>query len=295
MNYKYKIITGILFLFVFINTVTGQRVSHINKLPWVKGILPLPPIGTYYKVIRTNGASLEEARKQSMNSLVLELASEQGVEISAKSINTIESSDLYSKDTSNYKESQSNRHIVRIEKGSFKANFTSIEEYYEYENGSYNLYKLYLISSTHKSLDNIPTLSYKLNKGAWRALFFPGLAQFYTGQTLKGLMFVAGEASFLGGFFFLDNKSKFYLNRMSEASDIDTKLFYRKKADNYKNYRNISLGLAIGFYIYNIVDAYTSKKGRLSYSINKKEISFNPIINIEPYSGVFAMGISMNF
>ncbi len=287
--------TGIAAVFLFCFAIGySQNSSHTNELPWVKGMFPNTPSDGSYKVVRASNDNLSEARKQAFNSLVMELASKKGVKISTQAINEITSESSFSKNNEDYKESDINKQITRIKRDDFEANFTKVDEYYVYKNGTYYLSVLYLVADTNKQLSKAVSFAYKVDNGAWRSVLVPGWAQFYTGQTGKGIMFLGGTAALIGGGAYFLNKASYNDTRALEAGSVKLKQDYRKKAKSFKTYGYITMGAAAGVYIYNLVDAFSSKKGKMKYDYKNMNLTMSPSFSFTEDSYV-TTGVTINF
>ncbi len=232
----------------------GQTMSHSGVLPWVKGRMPKlnQKEGRWVKVLVSSN-NFERLRKEdAVKALIQKLAIERGVVVNVETI----------------MQSFNNR--------DFQAVFSKIDEYYEYKNGSYHLWVLYLVAEDGKPLGKIPSLAYKVDKGAWRSFLFPGWAQLYQGRTGKGLAFIAGEAALVGAGVYFNNQYKNNNKHFLEATSAKIKQEYRDRADKKRTYSYVAFGAAGALYIYNIIDALTSKKGKVSYDYNESRFALYP-------------------
>ncbi|MBS9766624.1 MAG: hypothetical protein KGV44_03670 [Flavobacteriaceae bacterium] len=246
--------------------------------------------GNRFVKISISSNNLENLRKESIKALIQQLASERGVIVNTETI--IKS--INNRDNNGRNISQKFTDEVKIKSGDFETVFTGIDEYYEYKNGTYHLWVLYLVSENNQAIKNIPTLAYKVDNGAWRSLLVPGWAQFYTKQPVKGTLFLAGEAGLLGGGFYLLNRATYNDTRAKEANSVKIKQEYRKRAKNYRTYSYIAFGTAVGYYIYNVVDAFTSKKGKMVYDYKNMKFAVTPTVNLTEDNYLTA-GINIQF
>ncbi len=283
----------VVLLLLVIFSIVAQENSY-SQPPWVKGSFPNIINNGFYKVERGEANRLLEARKQAQNSLIMDIAAQKGVKISARAINEMRSKSLFSGNKETYEESDINKQVTRIKRDDFEAVFSKVDEYYEYKNGTYHLWVLYLVSEDGKELRNVPTLAYKVNNGAWRSLLVPGWAQFYTKQPVKGSLFLGGEAALLGSGFYLYNRASYNNIRSQEAHSIKIKQEYRNRAKSYKTYSYITWGVAAGWYLYNVIDAFSSKKGKMIYDYKNMNLTFTPTIDITNDNYVLA-GVCIQF
>lgn len=279
-------LSSLVMLFLGVNGY-AQKTSHTNRLPWVKGEMPPTLSNGYYKVISVEGASISEAQKSASNSLISELASQQGVNISMQTI-----SEIHSELTeSGYKETDSNKQITHIKRDNFEANFSKVDEYYEFSNGKYQLWTLFFIANNTK-ISKSPTMVYKTDNGAWRSLIVPGWGQLYQGKTLKGISFLVGEVALVGAGFYFNSEYSANNTKSLEATNLKIKKEFRDRASENQTYSYIAFGAAAGVYIYNVVDAFVSKSGKVNYDTNR--MSVTPLTSMS-YDGSLLAGISIQF
>ncbi|GHS86108.1 hypothetical protein FACS1894201_06640 [Bacteroidia bacterium] len=98
-------------------------------------------------------------------------------------------------------------------------------------------------------------------------VFVPGMAQIYKGSTGKGVAFIVGEISLVGGVVVAESLRASYKAKDNVSLYDD---FYADKADNMQNIRNWVIAGAIGLYAWNVIDGWMApgKKyvGVLSYN-----------------------------
>ncbi len=268
-----KIFLQTLLILVSCACVYAQDASRGGKPPWINGDMPRVSNKGTYKVINVTASNLGDAKEKAKEELVRNLLIEQGV--------TVESVSEYTNDfkAETNKNNQSKVHYhnqTRITTDTYKAVLAKVDEYYEYKNDMYNFWALYLVDENSKSIGNLPVMAYKLDNGAWRSIVVPGWAQFYQKRSGKGALLLGGEAAILASGFYFYSKYSSNNTKMKEASSVSIRKEYRNRANKYKTYSYISFGAAAGWYIYNIVDAFTSKKGKLQYDYGKMNISFYP-------------------
>ncbi len=107
-------------------------------------------------------------------------------------------------------------------------------------------------------------------------------------------MFLGGEVALISTALFCAGKVSYHNMRMSEANKIKTKKFHKQKKDKFKTYTMISVGVASDWYIYNLVDAFTSKKGKIKYDYKKMHLAVVPIVNVTENNYLTA-GVSIKF
>lgn len=130
-----------------------------------------------------------------------------------------------------------------------------IDEYIHHTTGGYTIY---LLVQTAKN----PTWDYESvtlsNEYGFSArAFVPSMAQIYKGSKAKGAVIIATEAAAVAGIIICENQRASYAKKMKEQPKFAKE--YNSKADNWENGRNISIGVAAGIWIYNIIDAAVAK------------------------------------
>ena len=298
--------------FVLLTAVTilaaGQSRNVSSRPPWVMGEAPswtvgeLPVIdlqGNYLKVQFTQDADPEVAESKGEDMIVSYLVSKTGVSISsAKDLKVVEDS----RSTSNNGRIRSQSNLTRkagktvIANGKTFGRYCLLDKYVQYKGGRYYFAGLYLVAEKDMSLASVPPITYGMDRGAWRSLIVPGWGQFYQGRTGAGIAFLATEAALVGTTVFFQSKVNINAQRINEATSIDIKQAYKERYDSARMWRNISAGASIAWYAYNAIDAFTSKKGRLYYTVayGNGYLSLAPAPVMIPETGDAGFGIACN-
>ena len=158
----------------------------------------------------------------------------------------------------------------------------------EYVSPMSNGYKVYLLVQTAKnpmySYESV-TLSndYKVSGRA----FVPGMAQIYKGSKAKGYTIIATQALSVASIILCENQRAAYHKKALEQPKFAKE--YSNKASNWETGRNISIGVAAGIYLYNIIDAFVAKgKTHIVFKASETSLHFTP--DVSPYSaGVCAV------
>ncbi len=269
------IFSKILLVCLFIGSITvlAQQSDYDVKPPWVNGDMPKLNTKGNYKVVHVDATTIEMAKKLAKEELVKELLSAQGVNISSKSVSVND----YKKESGKKAEGKVSFHEeTHVESDGYKAVFANVDEYYQYKNGTYQFWALYLVSANATPIKNLPNMAYKLDNGAWRSVIVPGWGQFHQKRYMSGIVFLGGEVALLSSAFYFKSKYSSNNTHSLEASSVSMKQKYRDRANKYNTYSLITFGAAAGWYIYNLVDAFTSKKGTLQYDYGKMNLAFYP-------------------
>lgn len=259
---------------VHIQNLSAQYGEYKAKPPWIGGNMPYNVKGTF-KVINVESYSLDTARKHAKEEIITHLLAKAGVTVSTGAVLI---SDYELRGTSQSTGSIKYREETHIESGKVKLVFAEVDRYYKKVGGKYKLWVLYVIPETKKSISHLPVMAYKLDNGAWRSIIVPGWGQFYQKRYGAGVAFLGGEVALLSSGFYFRSKYSSNNTKSKEAASVSMKQEYRNRANKYKTYSIITFGAAAGWYIYNLVDAFTSSKGKLEYNYGKMNLAFYPSV-----------------
>lgn len=151
-------------------------------------------------------------------------------------------------------------------------------------------YTVYLLAQTAKNpaytYENV-SLSDEYGFSA-RALV-PGMAQIYKGNKTKGHCIIATEVLAIAGIILCENQRASYNKKAMEQPKYAKE--YSGKASNWETGRNISIGVAAGVWIYNIVDGIVAK--------GKKRIVVSPAdkegLSMTPFATPNTVGLSFAY
>jgi hypothetical protein len=87
----------------------------------------------------------------------------------------------------------------------------------------------------------------------------PGMAQIHKGSTLKGTLFIAGEAAMIGGVVLAENLRASYQAKINTTHNAANKKTYINKVDNWQNIRNGLIAGAAAVYVWNVIDGIVAK------------------------------------
>ena len=120
----------------------------------------------------------------------------------------------------------------------------------------------------------------------------PGLGQIQKGQTIRGGMIMGSEAFLLASAIFFDLKSNSFIDN-AKATTGEYRNAWASKTDGWRKMRNLSLCLAGGLYIANIIDAtYSPGASHVTVNSSKKfapKMAFAPMISNEGTGLSFVM------
>ena len=93
---------------------------------------------------------------------------------------------------------------------------------------------------------------------------------------------MAVQAGLIGSTIYFNNLASYYKKRQGEAFSINAKQDYKKRYDQTNMLRNISAGVCAAWYVLNVVDAFTSQRGRLYYTTSYRDTRFSLAPTIVP-------------
>ncbi len=107
-----------------------------------------------------------------------------------------------------------------------------------------------------------------------RSAVVPGWGQLYKKEKAKGIIILAGTGSLVLGSVLAENQRSSYYTAAQQTTDIRIRKDNLASADSWENVRN---GLMVGAacaYIYNIVDAFTSRGAKKYAYIQDRKFDF---------------------
>lgn len=268
---------------------------------WTVGELPqLDLRGNYLRVVFTNDVNSDIAEDKGDEMIATYLIRRAGVSQSLSSNNI---SDEETTTVATNRSSKSTSHTTkRYNKkvtvdGKTYGRYCLLDKYVQFKGGRYYFAGLYLIAENDMSLAYVPPITYGMDLGAWRSLIVPGWAQFYQGRTGAGIAFLGLEAGLIGTAAFFQNKVSVNRTAFNNAQSVDVKQVYKQRYDQAVLFRNIAAGASIAWYAYNAIDAFTSKKGKLYYTVayGQGYLSFSPAPMAVPGTGELGFGLACNF
>jgi len=130
---------------------------------------------------------------------------------------------------------------------------------------------LYSVGSNSNFTPNVNyTTKYGWEAG-YRSLLVPGWGQFHKKNRKKGYLFISAAVTSTGSFLYTQNEYNYNINRLQEATSLEIQQEYSSRADEFKSYKNISLGAMAAVWIWSVVDA-VSNDGAPKYANNNIDI-----------------------
>lgn len=212
----------------------GQSYSLESDKPfWTKGYFKEMD-NSYLEVVSAFGYDLEEARSKAVKEVIgrrsLATGTEANVVIRENNVSVQSEHELIVK--------------ARI-----------IDEYAHHTTGGYTVYLLVQTAKNPTFKYESVTLTNDYKSGARPLL--PGMAQLYKGSKGKAAFIIGVEALSIASIILCENQHASYRNKIMEQPRFAKE--YSNKADNWETGRNISIGVAAGIYVYNIIDGFVAK------------------------------------
>ncbi len=169
--------------------------------------------------------------------------------------------------------------------------FTELKEY-ELNVYQFEYYELFALSKPDvEPVFDTFSLSSSYRGEALLQSLVPGMGQLYKGQKTKAFVIMGGEVFFIGAALYFNYKAHDAHKMRTEDPDFADS--WRSKERGWKNFRLGAWGCAAALYIYNLVDAATSKGARhVSVSAPKK--GRQPSFSLMPYAEPDNAGLAFN-
>lgn len=264
--------------------------ASAQKPKWV-GNTPRELNHTYKFVeVVSTGTSIESARMDSKDRLTDDTQLQDGVRIYRKThqLTRIEKERSM---ISGFKETIRD-HIdidLTVDGEKFYLQAVRVDEYAEYQKGRVTLYTLYMVALCENPVFDRTYLTTSYGVASVFMSFIPGLGQWYKGSKVKGVSLFVAEAAAVAGVILCENERSTYLKKMKEQPKFAKE--YNSKADNWRNGRNICIGVASGIWIYNIIDAAVAKGAR-RVSVNR---TYGSGLSFVPFATPEVTGVSFTY
>ena len=229
---------------------------------WV-GNTPVPLNDSYRFVeIVSRGSTIESARVQAKSMLEDDTQLQEGVRVYRK---TKENTTIDKVKTQNARLQEQKRQHIEIETvvdgETYSLQAVRIDEYVEGRKyGEYVLHTLFMVALCDTPVFDKAYLTTAYGVAPVFMSIIPGVGQWYKGSKVKGACMLASEAVAAAGIIFCENQRGAYHNKAIQQPKFAKE--YIGRASNWETGRNISIGVAAGLWVYNIVDAAVAKGSR---------------------------------
>ena len=121
----------------------------------------------------------------------------------------------------------------------------------------------------------------------------PGMGQFYKGSVTKGTVFLGLTAAAVAGVIVCESTRSSYKNKAIEQPKYTKD--YSTKADNWETARNICIGVGGAIWVWNIIDAFTTKSAkRKIVTSQNSSLSFQPFATPNAAGQGLDMGLALS-
>ena len=178
-----------------------------------------------------------------------------------------------------YTINETNGNIIMNSQDELTVKCRIIDEYHMRQYGNYKVYLLVQMAKHPDYAYEQVSVTDRYSSGA--RFLVPGWAQMYKGQTAKGLIMLGGVVASGIGIIACESSRSDYRNKVKQQPQFAQD--YNTKANNFETARNICIGAAGAFYLWNIIDGIAAKGKRRVIIKNSYGggLSLNPLITPE--------------
>lgn len=149
---------------------------------------------------------------------------------------------------------------VRVSGKPYRLQAMKVDEYADKKDGLVRMHTLFMVAITDNAVFDHTRLSNRYGFAPVAMSVIPGMGQWYKGCKAKGVVLFAAEAAAVASLIVCENNRASYIRKVTEQPKFAKE--YMTKADNWEMGRNVSIGVAAGVWIYNIIDAAVAKGAR---------------------------------
>ncbi|MDR1407377.1 MAG: hypothetical protein LBJ23_04945 [Tannerella sp.] len=260
---KKTVISACICIVLFPALAAGQCVSSQAKPSWTDGYF-LEKKNSYIEVASATGYTEEEARNRAAAVIVERRsgATGQRVTVQVRGNNVMVSG---------------NDHLT--------VKSRVIDEYRELCDGQH---RVYILVQTAKN----PTFEFEPVKvtsdyGFLPGAFLPGMAQLQKGSKVKGILFIAGEITLVGGVVVAESLRASCTSKINDTHSADSRQTYIDDANNWESMRNVFIAGAAALYVWNVIDGIAAKGRKHVVMLGDNRL------DIMPFATPHAGGISL--
>lgn len=242
-----------------------------------------------FKMFNTYGLDAGKLKAERLRPLLVHICELYGADIQKLQIDsTLNSGDNMATYRIGFADSLGRNSVVYAQK---------VDEYMEYESfvdNSYQFefYQLYTLSERDVTPEfDAYELSTPYRAKAMLLSIIPGMGQVYKGQKAKGYSFLGSEVALLGSIAYFQYKKSDC--RDYKDRGVGNTPSWASKERAWRNMRNLSISLAGGLYIYQLVDALVTQ-GCRRVSVSEKQKTNFSLVPMAGESGV-GMSLSIHF
>lgn len=245
-------------MYLFIWACASSIDCYAQKPKWV-GNTPQELNHTYKFVeIVSSGSTLESARHNAKARLEDDTQLKEGIRVyrTTKDNTTIDKS----RENGGRLHETKQQHIeieTTVDGEKYHLQAVNVDEYASHANGIVTLHTLYMVAICDDPVFDRTYLTTSYGATPVAMSVIPGLGQWYKGSKVKGGCMFAAEAVAVTGIIVCENNRASYVKKAKEQPKFLRE--YSAKADNWETGRNITVGVAAGIWVYNIIDAIAAR------------------------------------
>ncbi len=248
----------------------------------------------YFKIIRTFGADLTQAK----NARMAELANYIGKR------NKIEGEAVTDMGKTHTNGTQEEHEIYSV---TFKNQFSTevfqsqlVDEWWEYVTqpggrGEYQYYALFAVSERGDGKADFDHIEVSRTYGPTPIFMsiFPGAGQLYKGNTFKGWCMLGGAVVGIGTIIFCENERASYATKIKEQPKHAQT--YKTKADNYETARNVAIGVTGALVVWSVIDAAVAPGATRIKVRPGEQLRIQPAAFVTPHTTAFGATLCYSF
>ena len=248
----------------------------------------------YFKVIRTYGSTLTEAKNARTAALAEHIGKRNKIE--GESVTTMGQEQI----SDNYTEHESFDITFKNEFSTDVFHSQLVDEWWELASlpdggHEYNYYTLFAISERGDGQVQFDHVEVSRTYGAAPIFMsiIPGAGQLYKGQKLKGWCMMGGAVAGVAAILFCENERSSYVAKMHEQPKHAQT--YKTKADNYESARNIAIGVTGALVAWSIIDAAVAPGVTRIKVRPGEQLHIQPAAFVTPQGASFGASLCYSF
>lgn len=242
-------------MFATVGTALAQKPQWVGNTP--------KELNYTYKFVEivSTGSTVEEARLDAKDRLTDDTQLQEGVRIYRRTKQHT-NIDKVRSTQSGFSETIHDKIDIdmTVDGEKYDLQAVRVDEYADNDKGSIRLHTLFMVALCDEPVFDRTYLTTSYGAKPVFMSIIPGLGQWYKGSKVKGVCMFAAEAVAVAGILVCDNQRASYVKKAQEQPKFIKE--YSNRADNWETARNISIGVAAGIWLYNIIDAAVAKGSR---------------------------------
>lgn len=280
--------------FLIPSTSSANSNSSGTKPQWVtkgEGILNAQCTNDtyYFKVIKTYGSNLSEAKQSGINSLADYIGKRN--QISGLAVTEMASSDA----NGNLHEQENFRMTFKNEFSTSVFEAALVDDYWELVGNEYQYSALYAVSERGDGTSRFDRFEVTRSYGATPAVMsiIPGAGQLYKGQKMKGFLMLGGAAVGVAAIVLSENRRAYNETRIAEQPQFART--YSTRRDNWATSRNVVIGATAALMVWSVIDAATTPGATRIKVSPSTSVAFIPTSLYSPDGVTLGGSLSITF